>query len=132
MRLLLDSHVLLWWWCCPQLLSRRVRQRLADPAQAVVVSVARLWELSSAEQERKLPELTPVIWQLPDLIQQEGFELLPITARHSLVAGQWRTAARARPLDWVGRLLLAQAEVEQLTLVSHDSALRDGRVRSLW
>lgn len=132
MKLLLDSHVLLWWWCCPQLLSRRVRQRLTDPAQAVVVSVASLWELSSAEQEHQLPELAPVIWQLPDLIQQEGFELLPITPRHSLVAGQWRTAAGARPPDWVGRLLLAQAHVEQLTLVSHDQSLRDGRVRSLW
>ena len=132
MKLLLDSHVLLWWWCCPQLLSPRVRQHLADPEQLVLVSVASLWELSSAEQARKLPELTPVIWQLPELISQEGFELLPITARHRLLAGQWRSAARSRPPDPVGSLLLAQAQVENLTLVSHDPALHDRNVRTLW
>ena len=132
MKLLLDSHVLLWWWCCPQLLSPRVRQHLADPQQLVLVSVASLWELSSAEQARKLPELTPVIWQLPELISQEGFELLPITARHSLLAGQWRSATRSQPPDPVGSLLLAQAQIENLTLVSHDPALHDRNVRTLW
>ncbi|MFM2173370.1 MAG: hypothetical protein RLZZ54_1297 [Cyanobacteriota bacterium] len=132
MKLLLDSHVLLWWWCCPQLLSPRVRQHLADPEQLVLVSVASLWELSSAEQARKLPELTPVIWQLPELISQEGSELLPITARHSLLAGQWRSASRSQPPDPVGSLLLAQAQIENLTLVSHDPALHDRSVRTLW
>jgi PIN domain nuclease of toxin-antitoxin system len=132
MKLLLDSHVLLWWWCCPQLLSPRVRQHLAEPQQVVLVSVASLWELSSAEQARKLPELTPVIWQLPELISQEGFELLSITARHSLLAGQWRSAARSQPPDPVGSLLLAQAQIENLTLVSHDPALHDRNVHTLW
>jgi PIN domain nuclease of toxin-antitoxin system len=98
----------------------------------VLASVASLWELSSAEQARKLPELTPVIWQLPELIKQEGFELLPITPRHSLLAGQWRSAAQSRPPDPVGSLLLAQAQVENLTLVSHDPALHDRNVRTLW
>jgi PIN domain nuclease of toxin-antitoxin system len=95
MRLLLDTHALLWWWCCPQLLSPRVRARLKNPCQAVVVSVASLWELSEAEQRAELPELSPVIWQLPELV-------------------------------------LAQAQLENLTLVSADTTLRRSGVRCLW
>ena len=139
MKLLLDTHVLLWWWCCPQLLSPRVRERLENPRQAVVVSVASLWELSEAEQREELPELSPVIWQLPELVLQEGFALLPIQPRHGLLAGQWREAGpksasmkRLRPIDLTGRLLLAQAELENLTLVSADTTLRRTGVRCLW
>jgi len=139
MRLLLDTHVLLWWWCCPQLLTPRVRERLEDPRQAVAVSVASLWELSEAEQRAELPELSPVIWQLPELVLQEGFALLPIQPRHGLLAGQWREPGpgragmnRLRPIDHTGRLLLAQAQLENLTLVSADTTLRRAGARCLW
>jgi len=60
MKLLLDSHVLLWWWCCPGLLSSKVQALLQAPDQPVVVSAASLWELSLAVEEGKLPELAPV------------------------------------------------------------------------
>lgn len=139
MRLLLDTHALLWWWCCPRLLSPRVRARLENPCQAVVVSVARLWELSEAEQRAELPELSPVIWQLPELVLQERFARLPVQPRHGLLAGQWREAGperasmqRLRPIDHTARLLLAQAQLENLTLVSADTTLRRSGVRCLW
>lgn len=139
MRLLLDTHALLWWWCCPQLLSPRVREQLENPHQAVVVSVASLWELSEAEQRAELPELSPVIWQLPDLVIQEGFALLPVQPRHGLLAGQWREPGSGgalvqwlRPIDHTGRLLLAQAQLENLTLVSADTTLHRSGVRCLW
>ena len=139
MRLLLDTHVLLWWWCCPRLLTARVRERLENPCQAVVVSVASLWELSETEQRAELPELSSVIWQLPELVLQEGFALLPIQPRHGLLAGQWRargpgraSQSRLRPIDHTGRLLLAQAQLENLTLVSADTTLQHTGVRCLW
>ena len=91
MRLLLDSHVLLWWWCCPALLSSKVQALLRAPDQMVAVSAASLWELSLAVEEGKLPELAPVIWELPQLVLDEGFALLAINAQHSLLAGHWHT-----------------------------------------
>lgn len=131
MKLLLDTHALLWWWCCPGLLSPRLRGLLADPQQPVWVSAASLWELSQAERQGQLPELRPVIWQLPDLVRQEGFTLLPISAHHGLMAGRWRSH-EVPGLDAIGRLLLAQAQLENLTLASLDPRLRRAGGDCIW
>ena len=130
--LLLDTHVLLWWWICPRLITPRVLERLRDPQQAVVVSAASLWEISQAHQRGLLPELSPVIWQLPELIRQERFELLEISARDALLAGQWRQRHRSTALDATGRMLLAQTQRRNLTLVSGDVHLHHCGVPSLW
>lgn len=132
MRLLLDSHALLWWWCCPGLLSPRMRGLLADAQQPVWVSAASLWELSQAQRHGQLPELGSVIWDLPELVEQEGFTLLAISARHGLMAGQWRRTQATHSLDLVGRLLLAQAQLENLTLVSADPVLREAGGSCIW
>jgi hypothetical protein len=87
MGLLLDTHVLLWWWISPRLLTPKVLERLQDPQQAVLVSAASLWELSLAHQRGQLPELSPVVWQLPELIRRT-------------TSCCWRSAA-ARP-SWQG------------------------------
>jgi PIN domain nuclease of toxin-antitoxin system len=132
MRLLLDSHVLLWWWCCPALLSSKVQALLQAPDQPVVVSAASLWELSLAVEEGELPELTPVIWELPQLVLDEGFALLAINAQHSLLAGRWHTCGKHPQPDAVDRLLLAQAQSEGLSLISTDLALRGQGVPVIW
>jgi PIN domain nuclease of toxin-antitoxin system len=132
MKLLLDSHVLLWWWCCPALLSSKVQALLQAPDQPVMVSAASLWELSLAVEEGKLPELAPVIWELPQLVLDEGFELLAINAQHSLLAGQWHARGKHPQPDGVDRCLLAQAQSEGLNLVSSDLALRGHGVPVVW
>jgi len=132
MKLLLDSHVLLWWWCCPALLSSKVQALLKTPDQPVVVSAASLWELSLASQEGKLPELAPVIWELPQLVLDEGFALLAVNAQHSLLAGQWHARGNHPQPDAVGRFLLAQAQSEGLSLVTSDLALRGHGVSVIW
>ena len=130
--LLLDTHVLLWWWICPRLITPRVLERLQDPRQAVLVSAASLLELSQAHQRGLLPELSPVIWHLPELIRQERFQLLEITARDALLAGQWRQRDRTTALDATGRMLLAQAQRRNLILVSGDVHLQHCGVPWLW
>ena len=94
--LLLDTHVLLWWWICPRLITPRVLERLQDPEQAVLVSVASLLELSQTHQRGLLPELSPVIWHLPELIRQERFQLLEISAD----AIRWRAPSGATLTKW--------------------------------
>jgi PIN domain nuclease of toxin-antitoxin system len=130
--LLLDTHVLLWWWICPRLITPRVLERLQDPQQPVLVSAASLWELGQTHQRGLLPELSPVIWQLPELIRQERFELLEISARDALLAGQWRQRHRSTALDATGRMLLAQTQRRNLTLVSGDVHLQHCGVSWLW
>ena len=132
MKLLLDSHVLLWWWCCPALLSTKVQALLTAPDQPVVVSAASLWELSAAVEEGELPELAPVVWELPQLVLDEGFALLAINAQHSLLAGQWHVRSKRPQPDAVDRFLLAQAQSEGLGLVSCDLALRGHGVSVIW
>jgi PIN domain nuclease of toxin-antitoxin system len=132
MKLLLDSHVLLWWWCCPALLSSKVQALLQAPDQPVVVSAATLWELSRAVENGELPELAPVVWELPQLVLDEGFAILAIHAQHSLLAGQWHTRGKHPQPDAVDRYLLAQAQSEGLSLVSSDLALRGHGVPVIW
>jgi len=132
MGLLLDTHVLLWWWVNPRLLTPRVLERLQDPQQAVLVSVASLWELSQAHHRGLLPELSPVIWHLPELIRRDDFLLLEISARDALLAGQGLERAAEAPIDSTGRMLLAQAQRHNLTLVSGDVHLRRCGVPWLW
>ena len=129
---LLDSHTLLWWWFDPDRLSTAVRELLTNPAMPVLVSAASLWELGQTHQRGLLPELSPVIWHLPELIRQERFQLLEIGARDALLAGQWRQRARTTLLDATGRMLLAQAQRRNLTLVSGDVHLQHCGVPWLW
>jgi len=130
--LLLDTHVLLWWWICPRLITPRVRKQLQDPQQPVLVSAASLWEISQAHQRGLLPELSPVIWHLPEPIRQERFQLLEISGRDALLGGQWRQRARTTAIDATGRMLLAQAQRRNLTLVSGDVHLQRCGVPWLW
>ncbi len=112
MRLLLDTHPLLWTVGDPGRLRTRARSAIEDGTNAVFVSVASAWE---AEIKRKLGKLeTP-----PDLVAQlerKRFEPLAITLDHALAAGGLPRHHRD-PFD---RMLIAQAQLERLTIVTRD------------
>ena len=115
MRLLLDSHVVLWWLDDHEDLGASARDRIRD-ATAVLVSVVTPWELGIKRALGKLhlPEgLVPVI-------AQAGFELLPIVAAHAELAA----ALPFHHRDPFDRMLIAQAQLEGLTLVTADDLLR--------
>jgi PIN domain nuclease of toxin-antitoxin system len=73
-----------------------------------------------------------VIWQLPELIRQDDFLLLEISGRDALLAGQWPQRASKAPINTTGRMLLAQAQRHNLTLVSGDLHLQHCGVPWLW
>ncbi|MEZ0347676.1 MAG: type II toxin-antitoxin system VapC family toxin [Thermus sp.] len=119
MNLLLDSHILLWWLSDDRRLSRRAR-RLIEEADQVFVSAATTWELAVKASLGKLrmPE------GFVEVVEEEGFTHLPITPVHAM-AVQSLPWHHRDPFD---RILLAQAMVEGLRLVSADQALvRYGR-----
>lgn len=126
--LLLDTHALLWWLAEPERLSPAAHVAIADPAHRVHVSAASGWEIATKVRLGKLPAVSELLADLPQLIAVQGFELLPITLLQGLHAGSYPMAHRD-PFD---RLLAAQAELAGLTLVSLDPALQAFPCRLLW
>ena len=115
MNLLLDTHALLWWLEGTNL-PDDVAARISDPEQLVVVSAASIWEATVKEALGKLRTPEPLITVAAD----EGFEPLPITFEHAQRAGELPPHHRD-PFD---RMLVAQAQIEGLTIVSRDEAFR--------
>lgn len=112
MTLLLDTHTFLWWLSKPGELSARAAQALGDPQNRVLVSILVLWEIAI---KRSIGKLTAPI-DLEHDVAKCGFELLPISIAHVLLAEQLPMHHRD-PFD---RMLIAQAIHEQAQLVSRD------------
>jgi PIN domain nuclease of toxin-antitoxin system len=113
-RLLLDTHALLWWLDDDPRLERSAAEAIAQ-AEFVAVSAASAWEIGVKQAIGKLegPD------DLSTEIAANGFTELPVTVAHALTAGAL-PAHHADPFD---RMLVAQARLEGLTLVSRDPRL---------
>lgn len=116
MNFLLDSHVLLWWLEDNSRIRPPARGLISDPGNRVYVSAASVWEIGIKKTLGKLTAPGSVL----ELSQDEGFEELPMKARHA------EAAATLPPIhrDPFGRMLIAQACLEGLTLVTHDTAIQ--------
>jgi PIN domain nuclease of toxin-antitoxin system len=124
MRFLLDTHILLAYLEGGiESFGVGTRRLLEDPAGEFLVSVASLWEIAIKHRIGKL-QLSPSLQMLPDLIDAMNIELLPISARHVLVAVEPEPLTRD-PFD---RLLLAQCQIEDLRLITLDRAIVSHRL----
>jgi len=113
MKLLLDTHVLLWWLDDPVLLSRQARDAIREGKNSVYVSAVVTWEIVIKNSLGKLD----IPSDLEDVLVANRFLQLPITVSHT-------TAVRRLPnyhRDPFDRMLIAQAMCEELTVVSRDS-----------
>lgn len=128
MRLLLDTHTLLWWWTDDPRLSVNARDAIADPASKVFVSAASAWELATKHRLGKLGNVGEAVIRFDELVSADGFQHLPIGYQHCLQAGGYGVEHRD-PFD---RLLAAQTEMEGLTLVSRDPAFKLFGVVARW
>ena len=124
MRLLLDTHVLVWWRDDSPHLSVRAKAEIADPINEVLVSTATLWEIVI---KRGLGKLT-----FPDdlegVLGEEAFSLMPISFQH-LRRVELLPKLHRDPFD---RMLIAQALTEGAPLVTNDHALLAYGVPTLW
>ncbi len=124
MRLLLDTHTLLWWRDDSPRLSSRARSEIADATNEILVSVATLWEISIKRVLGKLsfPD------DLEEVVREESFGLVPISFQHlrrlEILPGLHRD-----PFD---RMLVAQALTEGVPLVTNDRALLAYGAPTLW
>lgn len=128
MRLLLDTHVFLWAATDDERLPRPVVELIEEPRTRVFISVATTWELTLKVQAGKLRLPAPPAEHFAEHIERFQSELLPIQHRH-VVALPELPAIHADPFD---RMLVAQALVEDLDLVSGDERLRRYPVRTIW
>ena len=128
MRVLLDTHTLLWWLDGDRRLSRRARTVIADDDNSVLVSAASAWEISTKVRLGKLPGAIEVGAELSAILRQQNFEPLPITIVHALRAGNLPGPHRD-PFD---RMLIAQAQDEDVALVSNERLFDAYGVRRVW
>lgn len=89
MKLLLDTHALLWWWTDDKQLSAVARAAIADERNTVLVSAVSVWEIATKHRLGKLAMAAAALKQFPSLIDADGFEHLTITWQHSLRAGAY-------------------------------------------
>jgi PIN domain nuclease of toxin-antitoxin system len=127
-KLLLDTHALLWWLFDDPQLPRRARDAIEQMATQVFMSSASGWEIAIKSRLGKLPYAQEAVKNLAELLRVSRIEVLPIILDHALAAG-----ALPGPLkDPFDRMLIAQAQIENLTLVSADRAFKRYRVPLLW
>lgn len=115
MKLLLDTHTFLWWLNDERKLGREARRAIEDPSNAVAVSVASVWEIALKRASGKLDAPGDIAgW-----IAKSGLSELPIETEHAVASAELPRHHKD-PFD---RLLVAQAQVEQMTLVARDDEI---------
>lgn len=113
MRFLLDTHVVLWWLKDDRRLDRAIAQRIQDPANEIYVSAVTAWEIviKAALKRLRFP-----IAELSAQLELNAFVALPISVAHAEVLHEL-PPLHQDPFD---RMLIAQAQAEQLTLLTQD------------
>lgn len=128
MRLLLDTHALLWWLDGDARLSKRARAAIGDPRTTCLVSAASAWEITTKARLGKLPGAREVAADVVGCLRAQLFTPLDITMGHAQRAGSLPGAHRD-PFD---RMLIAQAQAENLPLVSNDEVFDGFGVVRIW
>ncbi len=128
MQLLLDTHAFLWWVADHPNLSSQARQAIADPGNECFVSLASCWEIAIKSSLGKLQLGRPLDRFIPEQLRLNQFQLLGVELAHVL---------RVNELPWhhrdpFDRLLIAQCQVESMTLVSVDQHVVDYEISTLW
>jgi PIN domain nuclease of toxin-antitoxin system len=128
MRVLLDSHTLLWWLTGDPRLSRRAIEVIEQTANSVSVSAASIWEIAikAAKGKLRLPPGTED--RIRDEMMSAGFAELPVTWDHAF---EVRTL-NGHHLDPFDRLLIVQSRMAGLTIVTNDKVLRRYQIDCLW
>lgn len=123
MRLLLDTHALVWWVSDVSRLTRSAYAAIADPHNDIFVSAITAWEITVKRAKGHLTAPD----NLSSVIEEKGFEHLPLTFFHAEQAGLLPMYHRD-PFD---RLLIAQAQAEGLILVTRDRHIRRYGIHTL-
>ncbi|MGP0021400.1 MAG: type II toxin-antitoxin system VapC family toxin [Candidatus Sulfotelmatobacter sp.] len=128
MRFLLDTHTLLWCLNDSGSLSPRARKLIEDGSNELLVSAVSGWEIATKVRLGKLPTGEELVGQLDYYIGQLGCDALPISLDHAVRAGGLPGEHRD-PFD---RMLIAQAQIENLKIISNDRIFDEYHVPRVW
>lgn len=128
MRCLLDTHTLIWWMTGDSHLSKAAHDVIENVENVSLVSVVFAWEMATKVRLGRLPVAADMIQDLVASVLRERMEILAVTADHGIRAGLL-PGPHKDPFD---RMLIAQAQAENLSIVSNDRALDGYGVRRLW
>ncbi len=128
MRLLLDTHTLIWWDREPSRLPDRVRDAIQAPGNDLLLSIASVWEMQIKQSKGTLQLDRTVRATVESQQERNGVQVVGLTLPHV-----WELAElplyHSDPFD---RILLAQARADRLTLVSRDAVMRRYGAEVLW
>jgi PIN domain nuclease of toxin-antitoxin system len=127
-RVLLDTHAVLWWLTKSPLLPISAQNLIKSGTLGVLVSAASVWEIATKVRLGKLDVAVDVVENFVVYLIGERFQVVPITPEHGIRAGLLPGPHRD-PFD---RMLIAQALMENVPIVSNDRALDGYGVRRLW
>ncbi len=128
MDLLLDTHAFLRWIAGDTALSMPARSAIDDPNKTIFVSAASAWEIATKLRIGRLPGVASIATDLAGVLTAQGFVGLPICFRHGQAAG----ALPGPHKDPVDRMLIAQAMLDDMALVSNEQQFDAYGVRRLW
>jgi len=125
---LLDTHALLWWLSDDTALTRPARKAIADTRNTVIVSAASAWEIATKVRLGKLPTGNDLAADFSGHLDRDGFQLLAISAEHGTRAGLL-PGPHKDPFD---RMLIAQAQAENMPIISNEILFECYGVRRIW
>src|ERR1051325_2662719 len=128
MRLLIDTHALLWWLSDDPALPVSARKHIARATNTILVSSASAWEIATKFRIGKLPDANDLLADFAGYLARERFEPLPVSIDHAVRAGLL-PGPHKDPFD---RMLIAQAQAENIPILSNDAAFDTYSVRRLW
>jgi PIN domain nuclease of toxin-antitoxin system len=125
MSYLIDTHILLWWLFDDPKLDTDCRDIIRNPDNHIFVSSVDPWEIATKYRIGKLSEAKQIVEQYSQILHQAKFIELAITSAHALRAGSLPIAHRD-PFD---RMIMAQAELESLPVITYDKAFQTGLIK---
>ena len=128
LRLLFDTHALIWWLAGDEALSHRAQKAIAQEDNNIVVSAASAMEVATKFRIGKLPNAALLARDFEAIVADQGFDELPITIHHARLAGELKIEHK----DQFDRLLIAQAQAEDMVLVSNETLFDTFAVNRLW
>ena len=126
--MLLDTHALLWWLSDDTALTRPARKTIADTRNTVIVSAASAWEIATKVRLGELQTANDLAADFSGHLDRDGFQLLAISAEHGVRAGLL-PGPHKDPFD---RMLIAQAQAENMPIISNEILFESYGVRRIW
>jgi PIN domain nuclease of toxin-antitoxin system len=124
----LDTHALLWWYSDDPALPKSCRKLIAQSDNSTFVSAASAWEIATKFRLGRLPSASDLVQDFGGYLDRENFLRLPVSFDHGIRAGML-PGPHQDPFD---RMLIAQAEIEKLIIVSNEKIFDQYGVRRVW